>query len=197
MSMFKHFFFLLSFISLSLSYTPTLFAHAGVDHGDNCFIHVGGVKLRLGGFQSEEKIGGGKHYCHLFPATGEVIFTFEQDIIKQLNKQVNLKYLAAESYWDVIFDNDNAFNQTLSQTTGTASIQYKFPSMGLYALEVVLQNDGTQADTLEISQNNTQRFLFLVGFPIIKILVFVAFGFLLLLGFTLLKQLKAGVTAKT
>lgn len=197
MSMFKHFFFLLSFISLSLSYTPTLFAHAGVDHGDNCFIHVGGAKLRLGGFQSEEKIGGGKHYCHLFPATGEVIFTFEQDIIKQLNKQVNLKYLAAESYWDVIFDNDNAFNQTLSQTTGTASIQYKFPSMGLYALEVVLQNDGTQADTLEISQNNTQRFLFLVGFPIIKILVFVAFGFLLLLGFTLLKQLKAGVTAKT
>lgn len=196
MSMFKHFFFLLSFISLSLSYTPTLFAHAGVDHGDNCFIHVGGAKLRLGGFQSEEKIGGGKHYCHLFPATGEVIFTFEQDIIKQLNKQVNLKYLAAESYWDVIFDNDNAFNQTLSQTTGTASIQYKFPSMGLYALEVVLQNDGTQADTLEISQNNTQRFLFLVGFPIIKILVFVAFGFLLLLGFTLLKQLKAGVTAK-
>ena len=189
----KHFLLLLfSFISFSLIYTPSLFAHAGVDHGDNCFIHVGGAKLRLGGFQSEEKIGGGKHFCHLFPATGEVIFTFEQDIIKQLNKQINLKYLAAESYWDVIFDNDNAFKQTLIQTTGTASIQYTFPSMGLYALEVVLQNDGNQADTLEISQNSTQRFLFLVGFPIIKILVFIAFGFLLLLGFTLLKQLKAG-----
>ena len=194
----KHFLLLLfSFISFSLSYTPTLFAHAGVDHGDNCFIHVGGAKLRLGGFQSEEKIGGGKHFCHLFPATGEVIFTFEQDIIKQLNKQINLKYLAAESYWDVIFDNDNAFKQTLIQTTGTASIQYTFPSMGLYALEVVLKNDGNQADTLEISQNSTQRFLFLVGFPIIKILVFIAFGFLLLLGFTLLKQLKSGAASKT
>ena len=189
----KHFFLLLfSFISFSLSYTSTLHAHAGVDHGDNCFIHVGGAKLRLGGFQSEEKIGGGKHYCHLFPATGEVIFTFEQDIIKQLNKQINLKFLAAESYWDVIFDNDNAFKQPLIQTTGTASIQYKFPTMGLYALEVVLQNDDTHADTLEPSQNSTQRFLFLVGFPIIKILVFVALGFLLLLGFTLLKQLKEG-----
>ena len=92
----------------------------------------------------------------------------------------------------VIFDNDNAFKQPLIQTTGTASIQYKFPTMGLYALEVVLQNDGTQADTLEVSQNSTQRFLFLVGFPIIKILVFVALGFLLLLGFTLLKQLEEG-----
>ena len=193
----KQFFFLLTIISLSFAYTPKLFAHAGVDHGDNCFVHVGGAKLRLGGFQSEDKIGGGKHYCHLFPATGEVIFTFEQDVIKQLNQQINLKFLATESYWDVIFDNDHAFNQTLSQTSDTASIQHKFPSMGLYALEVVLQANDSQPDSFEPSQNNTQRFLFLVGFPIIKILVFVAFGFLLLLGFVLLKQLKAGATVKT
>jgi len=194
----KHIFPLfLTMISLSLVYTPRLFAHAGVDHGDNCFVHIGGAKLRLGGFQSEEKMSGGKHYCHLFPATGDVIFTFEQEAIKQLHKQMNLKFLAAKSYWDVIFDYDNAFSQTLSQTSDSAMIQYNFPTMGLYAMEIKLTADGSQADTLAPSQNNTQRFLFLVGFPIIKILVFVAFGFLLLLGFVLLKQLKAGVTAKT
>ena len=194
----KHIFPLfLTMISLSLIYTPSLFAHAGVDHGDNCFVHIGGAKLRLGGFQSEEKMSGGKHYCHLFPATGDVIFTFEQEAIKQLHKQMNLKFLAAESYWDVIFDYNNAFNQPLSQASDSAMIQYNFPTMGLYAMEIKLTADGSQADTLEPSQNNTQRFLFLVGFPIIKILVFVAFGFLLLLGFVLLKQLKAGVTAET
>ena len=194
----KHIFPLfLTMISLSLIYTPRLFAHAGVDHGDNCFVHIGGAKLRLGGFQSEEKMSGGKHYCHLFPATGDVIFTFEQEAIKQLHKQMNLKFLAAESYWDVIFDYNNAFNQPLSQASDSAMIQYNFPTMGLYAMEIKLTADGSQADTLEPSQNNTQRFLFLVGFPIIKILVFVAFGFLLLLGFVLLKQLKAGVAAET
>ena len=76
-------------------------------------------------------------------------------------------------------------------------IQYNFPTMGLYVMEIELQADSSQSDSLEPSQNNTQRFLFLVGFPVIKILVLVAFGFLLLLGFVLLKQLKSGATAKT
>ncbi|TXL23479.1 hypothetical protein BMR03_02170 [Methylococcaceae bacterium HT2] len=53
-----------------------------------------------------------------------------------------------------------------------------------------------QSDELEPSMNNKQTFLFLVGFPVIKILVFIAFGFLLLLGFVLLKQLQAGITEK-
>lgn len=184
-------------VTLSLSYTPPLFAHAGVDHGDNCFVSIGGVKLRLGGFQSEEKIGGGKHFCHIFPDTGKVIFTFEEDVIEQLEKNMNLKFLAAESYWNVIFDYENAFNQALNQVSNNASIQYNFPSAGLYAMEIILQTDNSQSDLLESSQNNTQQFLFLVGFPIIKILVLVAFGFLLLLVFVLLKQLKAGATEKT
>ncbi len=192
----QFFFLLLTTISLNLSYVSQIFAHAGVDHGDNCFVAIGGYQLRLGGFQSEDKMGGGKHYCHLFPATGTVIFTFEQDIIDQLYKHMNLKFLATETYWDVIFDNDNAFNQLLSQTSDSASIQYNFPKIGLYALEIKLQASRTQIDSLESSQNNTQRFLFLVGIPIIKILIFVAFGFLLFLGFVLLKQLATGVKGK-
>jgi len=158
------FFLLLTIISLNFSYVPKLFAHAGVDHGDNCFIAIGGYQLRLGGFQSEEKIGGGKHYCHIFPATGKVIFTFEEDIVKQLPMQMNLQFLAADSYWDVLFDNDNAFSQRLIQASGSAIIQYDFPTMGLYAMEIELQSDNIHFNSLEPSKNNTQRFLFLVGF---------------------------------
>ncbi|NOQ64808.1 MAG: hypothetical protein GQ582_09880 [Methyloprofundus sp.] len=181
--------FLCLFLAL-FSFSSTLFAHAGVDHGDNCFVHVGSAKLRLGGFQAEEKIGGGKHYCHLFPATGTVIFTFEADIIQQLDKKMNIKFLAADSYWDVIFDNANAFQQELAQTSDGAKIQYNFPTRGLYAMQVELQD--TQKNSLAVSQNSTQRFLFLVGFPLIKILIFIALGFFLLLIFALLRQLREG-----
>lgn len=166
-----------------------LHAHAGVDHGDNCFIHIAGEKLRLGGFQSKEKIGGGKHFCHLFPDTGKVIYTFDQ---KHKNQQLSLKFLAPESYWDIVFDYDQAFPLLLTQSIDTPSIQHVFPNMGIYALEVSLQSKQAPANQLLPSQNNTQRFLFVVGFPIIKILVFIAFGFLLLLCYVLLKQLKTG-----
>ncbi|MCK5869716.1 hypothetical protein BMR07_06400 [Methylococcaceae bacterium CS1] len=171
---------------------PKLFAHAGVDHGDNCFVHIAGVKLRLGGFQSESKISGGKHFCHLFPATGDVIFTFDphSDML-QSNKKLNLKLLSAESNWDILFDFDNAFKQTLSETNNALTIAHNFSKMGLYAMHITYQSD-----ELEPSMNNKQTFLFLVGFPVIKILVFIAFGFLLLLGFVLLKQLQAGITEK-
>lgn len=184
----RFFFLLLTIFSLNLAIPTTLFAHAGVDHGDNCFVDIGGFTLRLGGFQAEDKIGGGKHFCHIFPATGTVIFTFEEDVVAQLNKKMNLKFLAANSYADLIFNNSMAFNQTLVQVSDAAAIQYDFPEAGLYALEVSLESD-----ELEPSTNNTQRFLFLVGFPIIKMLVFTALSFLLMLGFVLLGQLKSGV----
>lgn len=182
----------ISIFSLTITYAPKLFAHAGVDHGDNCFVHISGMKLRLGGFQAESKIGGGKHYCHLFPATGEVIFTFDAHADMQLNKQkLNLKLFAAESYWDILFDFDNAFTQTLSQANNVLTINHNFPTVGLYAMQVSLPSD-----ELEPSMNNSQRFVFFVGIPIIKILVLVGFGFLLLLAFMLLKQLQAGVVKK-
>jgi len=184
----RFFLLLLTVFSLNLAVSPTLFAHAGVDHGDNCFVDIGGFTLRLGGFQAEDKIGGGKHFCHILPATGTVIFTFEEDVVAQLNKKMNLKFLAADSYADLIFNYANAFNQTLAQVSDAATIQYDFPEAGLYALEVSLESD-----ELEPSTNNTQRFLFLVGFPVIKMLVFTALGFLLMLGFVLLGQLKSGV----
>ncbi|HIG64190.1 MAG TPA: hypothetical protein EYQ43_01085 [Methyloprofundus sp.] len=182
----------ISIFSLTFTYTPKLMAHAGVDHGDNCFVHLAGLELRLGGFQAESKIGSGKHFCHLFPATGDVIFTFDPHSDMLLNnKKLNLKLLSAESYWDVLFDFDNAFKQTISQADNAFTISHTFPTPGLYAMQISLQSD-----ELEPSINNSQRFLFIVGFPIIKILVLVGFGFLLVIAFVLFKQLRAGVNQK-
>ena len=186
-------FFITTLLSLYVVFMPKLFAHAGVDHGDNCFINIGGEQLRLGGFQAIAKIGSGKHFCHLFPATGEVIFTFDPQTDMQIsNKKLNLKFLALTSYRDLLFDFDNAFNKTISQANDSLTIAHNFPKAGLYALQISLQSD-----ELEPSLNSKQRFLFLVGFPIIKILVSVGFGFLLILGFVLLKQLQAGVARKS
>jgi hypothetical protein len=43
---------------------------------------------------------------------GDVIFTFDPHTDMQLNnKKLNLKLLATESYWDVLFDFDNAFKR--------------------------------------------------------------------------------------
>lgn len=190
------FFFLLTFICSGLASTPA-FSHAGINHGDNCLIKISGEKLRLGGFQSAEKIGGTKHYCHLFPATGPVIFTFEPDAIHYLDKQLDLKLLAANSYWDILFNYEHSFRKVLLQLTDKTTIEYNFSRPGIYALEVTLRKKNQLPDQLEPSQNNTQKFLFLVGFPIIKILVFIAFGFLLLIGFVLIKQLQAKTVPKS
>jgi len=171
--------FLINFFTFS-----SVFAHAGVDHGDNCQINLSGYELSLGGFQSEDKIGGGKHYCHIFPAVGNVIFTFDEVAKNYLqNKKLNLKFSAVDSYWDVLFDYDNAFSNTLAEQQNSLSIRHIFPKAGLYALDISLPST-----EIEPSINNQHRLLFLVGYPIIKLLIFTALGFLLMLIFILVTQ---------
>jgi len=176
-----------TFIS-SLALSSSAFAHAGVDHGDNCKVTLSGFELSLGGFQSEDKIGGGKHYCHIFPATGTVIFTFDEAAENHLkNKRLNLQFLAASSYWDLLFDYDNAFNQTITTENNSLRIEHSFAQAGLYALDITLPSTA-----LEPSINNQKRVLFLVGYPIIKLLIFTALGFLIMLIIILLQKLKEG-----
>lgn len=176
-------FFCLS-ILLNLNFSSSVFAHAGVDHGDNCIINLSGFELSLGGFQAEEKIGGGKHYCHILPKIGTVIFTFDEVAKSQLqNKNLNLQFSAVESYWDILFDYDNAFKNHLTEEKNSLSIRHEFASAGLYALDITLATN-----ELESSLNNHQRLLFLVGFPIIKLLIFTALGFLIMLIFIVWKQ---------
>lgn len=176
-----------AFLNVSLSYTPTLMAHAGIDHGKQCFISVGDIKLRLGGVQAKKNMSGNKHYCHLFPEIGDVIFTFEKQVIQSRDSAFHLKLLATRSYWDILTKGTSAFNQTLTEAVNDTIIHYHFKKKGLYVLEVNLQSS-----SLKFHNNKTQTFLFLVGFPLIKILVIIAFGFLILLGIILLKQLQAG-----
>jgi hypothetical protein len=162
---------------LNLGFSATVLAHAGVDHGDNCIINLSGFELSLGGFQAEEKIGGGKHYCHIFPKTGWVIFTFDELAKNYLqNKNLNLQFSAVESYWDILFDYDNAFTDNLVEAKDSLSIRYEFSQAGLYVLDITLATH-----EFEASINNNHRLFFLVGFPIIKLLIYTALGFLLML----------------
>jgi len=172
----------------ALNFSAPLFAHAGVDHGDNCKVNISGFELSLGGFQSADKIGGGKHYCHIFPATGTVIFTFDEAAESHLKKQkLDLQFSAASSYWDLLFDNDNAFNLPITNAENSLRIEHQFAQAGLYALDITLPTNA-----LEPSINNHQRVLFLVGYPIIKLLIFTALGFLAMLIIILLQKLKEG-----
>lgn len=169
---------------LNISVSSSVFAHAGVDHGDNCIINLSGFELSLGGFQAEEKIGGGKHYCHVFPRIGTVIFTFDEVAKNHLqNKNLNLKFSAVESYWDILFDYDNAFKDPLAEAKDSLSIRHEFSQPGLYALDITLATNEQEA-----SINNHHQLLFLVGFPIIKLLIFTALGFLLMLIIIVTKQ---------
>ncbi len=176
----------LSFL-FNISFSSHLFAHAGVDHGDNCTINLSGFELSLGGFQAEEKIGGGKHYCHIFPAIGTVIFTFDDIAKNQLqSKKLDLQFSAADSYWDILFDYDNAFKNHLVEAKDSLTIRHQFSKAGLYALDITLATN-----ELESSINNHHRLLFLVGFPIIKLLIFTALGFLVMLIIIVFKQERA------
>ncbi len=180
----RFFLLLITLMTLNFSMNSLAIAHAGIDHGDNCFLDIGGLQLRLGGFQSTEKIGGGKHFCHIFPAIGTVIFTFDTLQDEYLdNKTLNLSLRATASYSDLLFNNAQAFQNVLAHNKDSLSIQYTFPNAGLYALDVELQTN-----ELEPSTNNKQRFLFLVGFPIIQTLIFIALGFFLILIVTLIRQ---------
>jgi hypothetical protein len=162
---------------INLCFQSSVYAHNGVDHGDNCKVNLSRFELSLGGFQAEEKIGGGKHYCHVFPKTGTVIFTFDEVAKGYLqNKNLNLQFSAVESYWDILFDYDNAFKNHLAEAKDSLSIRHDFTKAGLYALDITLATN-----ELEASINNHHRLLFLVGFPIIKLLIFTALGFLVML----------------
>jgi len=174
----------LLFLSLSfLLITPfsaPLFAHAGVDHGDNCIVKVGGVTLKLGGFQSRDKMNIGKHFCRLFPATGEVIFSIENHQHHAISQRIiKVKMVAITSVWDLIFDYDNAFKQVLAKAESSdemLEISQTLPDIGFYALEVSLQTAA-----LESSLNLKQHFVFFIGIPIIKILVLLSFILLIVM----------------
>ncbi|MDD4907017.1 MAG: hypothetical protein PHD39_12795, partial [Methylobacter tundripaludum] len=60
----------------SLMIDQPVFAHAGVDHDNSCFLTVGDTRLRISGYQFQPELEG-KHFCHFFPELGQIVLAVE------------------------------------------------------------------------------------------------------------------------
>lgn len=178
--------YFLSIALFSLMIDQPAFAHAGVDHNNNCFLTVGDTRLRISGYQFQPELEG-KHFCHFFPELGQIVLAVEPLEEGQDKSLVTLE-LAALTSW---LNPAEAFTVIKRQPeqamdTGLASISQTIGQRGIYRLNVTLK-DGS-------GNSRQQRLIFLVGIPVTKILVMIAAGLLVLvIGFVGVSGLKKKV----
>ncbi|MFA5017191.1 MAG: hypothetical protein WC504_06565 [Methylobacter sp.] len=174
---------LLIIVLFSLMIDQPVFAHAGVDHDNSCFLTVGDTRLRISGYQFQPELEG-KHFCHFFPELGQIVLAVEPLAEGQEKTLVTLE-LAALTSWLNPAEAFTVIKQQPAQPIGTglASISQTIEQRGVYRLNVTLQEgSGT---------SRQQRLIFLVGIPVTKILVMIAGGLLVfVLGFAGLSGLK-------
>ncbi|WP_300501741.1 hypothetical protein [Methylobacter sp.] len=167
----------------SLMIDQPVFAHAGVDHDNSCFLTVGDTRLRISGYQFQPELEG-KHFCHFFPELGQIVLAVEPLAEGQEKTWVTLE-LAALTSWLNPGEAFTVIKQQPAQPIGTglASISQTIEQRGVYRLNVTLQEGS--------GKSRQQRLIFLVGIPVTKILVMIAGGLLVfVLGFAGLSGLK-------
>ncbi|TAN68256.1 MAG: hypothetical protein EPN17_09480 [Methylobacter sp.] len=162
-------------IFFSLMLDQSVFAHAGVDHSNSCFLTVGDTRLRISGYQFQPELEG-KHFCHFFPELGQIVLAVEPMTEGQEKTLVTLELAELTS----LLNPAQAFTVIKQQPeqlidTGLASISQTIPQRGIYRLNIILQNSS--------GNRQQQRFMFLVGVPVTKILVIIAGLLLLVIGF--------------
>jgi len=160
-----------------------VFAHAGVDHDNSCFLTVGDTRLRISGYQFQPELEG-KHFCHFFPELGQIVLAVEPLAEGQEKTLVTLE-LAALTSWLNPAEAFTVIKQQPAQPIGTglASISQTIEQRGVYRLNVTLQEGS--------GKSRQQSLIFLVGIPVTKILVMIAGGLLVfVLGFAGLNGLK-------
>jgi hypothetical protein len=158
------------------------FAHAGVDHNNSCFLTVGDTTLRISGYQFQPELEG-KHFCHFFPALGQIVLAVEP-LTEGRNKSLVILELAALTSWLKPAETFTVIKQQPEQPldTGLASISQIIRQRGIYRLNVTL-TDGS-------GNSRQQRLLFLVGFPVTKIMVMIAGLLVLVIGFAAVRDFK-------
>ncbi len=167
----------------SLMIDQPVFAHAGVDHDNSCFLTVGDTRLRISGYQFQPELEG-KHFCHFFPELGQIVLAVEPLAEGQEKTWVTLE-LAALTSWLNPAEAFTVIKQQPAQPIGTglASISQTIEQRGVYRLNVTLQEGS--------GKSRQQRLIFLVGIPVTKILVMIAGSLLVfVLGFAGLNGLK-------
>lgn len=162
-------------------YQPA-FAHAGVDHSKSCFMTVGDTKLRISGYQFQPELEG-KHFCHFFPELGQIVLAVEPMAESQEKTLITLE-LAELTSWLNPTQAFTVIKQQPEQSIGAglATIQQTIRQRGIYRLNVTLQ---------EASGNRQQQhFVFLMGFPVTKILVMISSLLVLVIGFIAVRDFK-------
>lgn len=175
-------------VLFSLMIDQPAFAHAGVDHSNSCFLTVGDTRLRISGYQFQPELEG-KHFCHFFPELGQLVVAVEPLEESRKKTLVTLELAALTS----LLNPAQAFTVIKQQPeqlldTGLASISQTIRQRGIYRLNVILQDSS--------GNRQQQRFIFLAGIPVTKILVLIAGLLLLVLGFVGIKNMLERVDPK-
>lgn len=168
---------------LGLMAYQSAFAHGGVDHNNSCFLSVGDTRLRISGYRIQPELEGnvharsvGKHYCHFFPELGPIVLAVEPMAEGQGRAFVTLEL----SVFTARLNPSQAFTVIKQQSAqfmdaNLASISQTILQRGIYRLSIRLQ---------DASGNTRQRhFVFLVGFPVTKIMVMIALVLALAIGY--------------
>ncbi len=150
------------------------FAHAGVDHNNSCFLTVGDTRLRLSGYQFQPELEG-KHFCHFFPELGQIVWAVEPLAEGQEKTLVTLELAELTSWLNATGAFTVIKQQPAQSMDGLPPISQTIRQRGIYRLNITLQDaSGNQQQ---------QRFLFLVGFPVTKIMVMIGGLLVLVIGF--------------
>ncbi len=156
-------------------FSNNVYAHTGSHEGD-CEIVVGQEKLRLSGYQLNSKLPA-RHYCRIYPQLGELNFQIEFVNPDSKYAKIELKLLSISLGDEFIANPLNIFNQVIKKylvqvnNDGKILFEAEILEVALYSLEIIL----TQAD----GSHHRNRFIFLVGVPVAKIMI--GFSVLLLL----------------
>ena len=171
---------------LSLLCLQTVQAHLGPHERSDCYVNIETTQLRFNGYQFQSKHPE-KHYCRYFPELGDVIIQIDslQDISPQ---QISLQWLELASLPQLL--GKDAFLEAKPSdwkpfSEGINSLRKNIEHRGLYGIKIRLREPNGVI--------RQQHFYFLVGFPVMRILMGISLLLLLLIGFIFVRQLKQKV----
>lgn len=174
---------LLFLLAISLFNTPAQ-AHLGPHESKDCFIDIEELRLRFNGYQFQSQHPD-KHYCRYFPELGDVIIKI--DALQELdNQEIALEWLEMGDLTRLL-SSDPLFLR--SKDSGWRNFSGQLQSLrnnvtqrGVYGIKIRLKDENGV-----ILQ---RHHYFLVGFPVMYILLSIAGLLLLLISYFFIKQLR-------
>lgn len=176
--------FLVRFCLLAILPNAPVQAHIGPHESEECFIDIEDIRLRFNGYQFH-----GPHpdklYCHYFPELGDIIIKI--DALQSLHSQdIALEWLEMNDVTQLLAG-EPFFRSSKSDgwqpfANNLHSLRNNVTRRGVYGIRVRLQD--------EQGAIRQRHHYFLVGFPVMQILLSLAGLLLLVIAFFFIKQLR-------